>query len=89
MSNLTKGFAVSYRTHGNKVVVQARHTHDSNCVLDETNVGFTLTHITNQNMPLNVLGIFEKKDQAKRRRNNAVSMFEKMGYEITTLKELA
>ena len=89
MSNLTKGFSVSYRINGNKVVVQCRHTHDSNCVLDKTDAGFTLTHTIEKSEPFNVLGIFEKKDQAKRRRNNAVSMFKKMGYEITTFKELA
>ena len=88
MSNLTKGFAVTYRIKDNKVVVQSRHTHDSNCVLDETDVGFTLTHITNQNMPFNVLGIFENRYDAKRKRQWAVKFFEGMGYEITTRKEL-
>jgi hypothetical protein len=88
MSNLTKGFAVAYRTHGNKVVVQCRHTHESNCVLDKTDVGFTLTHITNQSSPLNVLQVFEKQSMAKRRREKACRFFEGMGYEITTMKEL-
>ena len=88
MKNNKKGYAVTYRINGNKVAIQSRHTHESNCILDETRTGFTLTHVTNQTKPFNVLGIFEKRDQAKRRRNNAVNMFEKMGYEIVTQKEL-
>ena len=88
MSNLTKGFAVTYRINGNKVVVQSRHTHDSNCVLDKTDAGFTLTHKIVKLHPFNVLGIFENRYDAKRKRQWAVKFFEGMGYEITTLKEL-
>ena len=89
MSNLTKGFAITYRIKDNKVVVQCRHTTESNCKLEETRTGFTLTHITNPSVPYNVIQVFEKQSMAQRRREKAVRFFEGMGYEITTLKELA
>ena len=88
MKNNKKGYAVTYRINSNKVAIQSRHTHESNCILDETRTGFTLTHITNQSKPFNVLGIFENRYDAKRKREWAVKFFEGLGYEITTQKEL-
>ena len=88
MKNNKKGYAVTYRINGNKVAIQSRHTHESNCILDETRTGFTLTHISNQSNPFNVIQVFEKQSMAKRRREKTARFFEGMGYEIVTQKEL-
>ena len=89
MTNInTPGYAVTFKINGNKVAIQCRHTHESNCILDETRTGFTLTHISNQSNPFNVIQVFEKQSMAKRRREKTARFFEGMGYEIVTQKEL-
>ena len=89
MTNInTQGYAVTFRINGNKVAVQCRHTTESNCKLEETRTGFTLTHVTNPSVPYNVIQVFEKQSMAQRRREKAVRFFEGIGYEITTQKDL-
>lgn len=88
MSIKKEGYAVTYRTNGNKVAIQCRHTTESNCKLTKTNVGYILTHVSYPESPYNVIQIFEKQSMAKRRKERAIYFFESMGYKIVSQSDL-
>ena len=88
-NNKEPGYAVTYRFGNNSdVALQNRHTTESNCVLNDTNTGKTLTHVMYPESPYNVIQIFEKQSMATRRKERAIIFFESMGYTVVSQADL-